>query len=94
MQQIEKKEDLLFFVFIWKFFRLICHIQSHFRPIFTLKNCVQNRPAKMILKMLRFKEYDLWLSNQTILQRMKAVDLERRNHTIFKRKEALDVRDK
>ena len=53
MQQIEKKEDLLFFVLIWKFFRLICHIQSHFRPIFTLKNCLQNRPAKMILKMLR-----------------------------------------
>ena len=39
--------------------------------------------------MYRFKEYNLWLSNQKILQRIKAVDLERRNHTIFKRKRSI-----
>ena len=71
------------------FFLPICQVQSHLWPIFTLKNRLQNLPAKMILKMLRFKEYDLWLSNQTILQRMKAVDLEKRNHTIFKRNRSI-----
>ena len=58
MQQIKKKlNKICYFLSRFEnFFLPICQVQSHLWPIFTLKNRLQNLPAKMILKMLRFKE--------------------------------------